>query len=476
MLRFALVALWMFGMVDTRADTVEASSDRVDTTSAAGDIVSTADTTDGPTEVYLYRIHDDEVGMIGPSAWRITEKALDAAEERGVDLILLDLDTYGGYVDAADKIKTRILNTEIPVFVFIRNNAASAGALISIACDSIYMAPGATIGAASVVDGEGNVLPEKYQSYMRGEMRVTAEANGRDPLIAEGMVDERVVVPGIVDSTRIITFTADEAIANGYCEGKATSVDDALELAGIADYVLVEHTVSGVETVINFFINPAVAGILLLIIVGGIYFELQTPGVGFPLAAAAAAAVLYFIPHYLEGLADHWEVVLFIAGIILIALELFVIPGFGVAGVLGILASIAGLTLSLVGNVDLDFTFVPDGKLMGSFLLVVGVFSLLLILFIVVGSALSTSPMFKRVALQVDQDRGDGYVISSAASLQTVVGRSDTATTHLRPSGKVEVDGDLYDAQSDGEFIEPGTSIRVDGVRGAYLVVSSDLS
>ncbi|NNM15988.1 MAG: nodulation protein NfeD, partial [Bacteroidia bacterium] len=140
--------------------------------------------------VLIYNFKMDK--EIAPPMWRITDLAIDEAEKMKADFICIEMNTYGGMLDAADSIRTKILNTDIPVYVFINNNAASAGALISIACDKIYMTSGANIGAATVVDQNAEALPDKYQSYMRSMMRATAEANDRDPQIAEAMVDPDV--------------------------------------------------------------------------------------------------------------------------------------------------------------------------------------------------------------------------------------------------------------------------------------------
>lgn len=442
-------------------------TDIVEESTASEDTVSSDN--DKTLKIYHFEIHSE----IGPSTARICEQSIEEAEEMNADYLLLDLDTYGGYVDAADEMRTALLNTDIPAMVFIRNNAASAGAFISIACDSIYMSPTSTIGACAVVDGEGNMAPEKYQSYMRGEMRSTAEANNRNPLIAEGMVDPTVIIEGVTDSTEIITFTTSEAIANGYCEGEAKDIEEVLELANIENYEIVKHEISYTEKIISWLVNPAVSGVLLMIIIAGIYFELQTPGVGFPLGAAFIAAMLYFMPHYLEGLAANWEIALFVIGLVLLALEVFVIPGFGVAGISGIILVISALILSLVKNIDgFDFTFVPSHEITYAFLIVsiVMVTSLFVLLF--GSSRLADSKAFARLKLDATQSKADGYVISAAISEEKMVGREGIVVADLRPAGKIAIDGKWHDAQSDGDYIEKDNEIIVKRVHGAYLIVA----
>ncbi|MGB0885249.1 MAG: NfeD family protein [Chitinophagales bacterium] len=419
--------------------------------------------------MYIFEINDD----INPAATRISEKAIENAENLQADYLLLDLNTYGGLVDDADKIRTALLDTEIPTIVYIRNNAASAGALISIACDSIYMNEGSTIGAAAVVYEDGGLAPEKYQSYMRNKMRATAEANNRNPDIAEGMVDPKVEIKGVSSKDEIITFSVTEAIKNKYCNAKALSIDEVLKIANLQDYKTQKYEVSTIEKIIAFFVNPAVAGFLLMIIMGGIYFELQSPGIGFPIAAAIAAAVLYFTPHYLEGLAANWEILMFFIGVILIALEVFVIPGFGVAGIAGIAAVVISLTLSLIRNVDgFEFGFVPKNDIIISFLTVAAVLMITLFALFFAGDKILHLAFARgNLGLAVEQKKEDGFVISGVDKLHSFKGKEGIAQTDLRPAGKVNIDNEWLDAQSDGEFINKGEKVRVMQISGAYLIV-----
>lgn len=420
------------------------------------------------TIVYQFNIHDE----IDPAATRITLNAIEKAEEMNADYLLLDLNTYGGLVSDADEIRSALLDTDIPTMVFIRNNAASAGALISIACDSIYMKTGSTIGAAAVVYEDGSYAPEKYQSYMRQKMRATAEVNDRNPDIAEGMVSEKIVIPGLSDSTQIITMTREEAITHGYCNGAAESVEELLASAKITNYELVEHEVSWAEQIIALMVKPAVSGILLMILIGGIYFELKTPGIGFPLLAAGIAAILYFSPLYLEGLAANWEIALFVVGLILIIAELFFIPGFGVAGVLGIVSVIVSLSLAMVKNIDgFDFGFVSQDSLTFSFLMVSSIIigGLMILLF---GSAqIANSNTVKRLALNRNLERGTQNTQISTELDSVLIGKTAIVVSELRPSGKIEIDDIIHDAQSDGEFIDKGEEVIIEKSVGTYILV-----
>ncbi len=398
---------------------------------------------------------------IAPPVWHTTRLALEEAVLKGADIILIEMSTYGGLLESADSIRTKILDSPIPVFVFINHNAASAGALIAIACDSIYMTTGSSIGAATVVDQEGKVVPDKYQSYMRAMMRSTAEANGRDPNIAQAMVDPRIEIEGVIDSGSVLTFTASEAVKNGYCEGIAEDTEEVLKLAGIEEYEIIEQELTAMDKIISFLINPVVSGILIMVIVGGIYFELQAPGIGLPSIAAILAALLYFAPLYLEGLADHWEILVFVVGLILILVEIFAIPGFGVAGISGIFLVIAGLTLSLIDNVGFNFRPVDFNKLISSFFLVI-----ISIFISIVGSYYLTKSLFSRnrlfgsLALETVQSSEDGFTTSDSR-YREMVGRKGIAQTILRPAGKVMISDESFDATAITGYIEKGDEIEV---------------
>ena len=397
---------------------------------------------------------------IAPPVLHTTQNAFKLASDTAADLILIHMNTYGGMLESADSIRTIILQSKIPVWVFIDNNAASAGALISIACDSIYMRPGASIGAATVVNQTGEALPDKYQSYMRSMMRSTAEAKGRDPKIAEGMVDPRIYIPGVSDSGQVITFTTSEAIENKFCEGTAESLNDLLEKAGIKNHKMVRHELSSTDRIIGFLISPVVSGILIMVIMGGIYFELQTPGIGFPIGASILAALLYFAPLYIEGLAANWEIIIFIVGVILVAVEIFAIPGFGVAGISGIILIVTGLALSMVGNIGFEFSSFPLGELVSAFFIVIIATFFSLILSFYLSRKLFTTTVFGELALAATQEKTEGFT-SAVAGYQIMVGKQGIAKTVLRPSGKIQIGEDIYDATAESGFIDKGENIRV---------------
>jgi len=422
---------------------------------------------DSRKKVFVLEIRDN----IDPRMNRYVDLALKQATELNADIIIVDMDTYGGAVNDANDIRTRLLKYKKPVWVFINNDAASAGALISIACDSIYMVPGANIGAATVVNAQGEAAPDKYQSYMRSIMRSTAEETGRDPLIAEGMVDDRVEIEGVTVSGKIITFTTQEAIENGYSEGEVERIEDILEMNKIEQYELLNYEKGWDEKIIAFFLNPMVSSLLILVITAGIFFELQTPGVGFPLAAAGLALIFYLTPYYMNGLAENWEIAVFFVGLALIALEVFVIPGFGVAGVAGIICTVGALILVMISNDNFNFDFVPSGDLMiASSVVLAGMVGSVLALFFF-GYKFTQSKIFSRVALQGTQDSAKGY--SANFRSESMIGTEGIAYTILRPSGRIEIGEELYDAYTRGEFIEKGQKIKVISQEGSSLKVKA---
>ena len=413
---------------------------------------------------------------IGSTTWIYIQKGFAQADTSKADMILIHMNTYGGEVLYADSIRTKILNSSIPVYVFIDNNAASAGALIAIACDKIFMRPGSSIGAATVVDQNAERMPDKYQSYMRATMRATAESHGKDtiingkdttyqwkrnPLIAEAMVDDRTVIPNIIDSGKTLTFTALEAVKYGYCDGLANNIEDVIVgQLKLSEYELIVFEPTFWDNIKGFLMNGAFQSVLIMLIIGGIYFELQAPGIGFPLAVSITAAVLYFAPLYMDGLAANWEILMFVIGLVLLGLELFVIPGFGIAGISGIVLVMGGLVLSLINNVDFDFKAVKTDAVSGALLTVISGMLLSFGLILYISSKIGSKGLFRKMALVTTLDKKDGYVGVSMIGAE-LLGKTGVSSTVLRPSGKVKIEDLTYDAISEQDFIERGTVVKV---------------
>ena len=408
---------------------------------------------DSLTVFYRIRLDQD----IDPSSQRFVTTGLEKAREAHADYVILDLDTYGGAVNAADSIRSAILRYEKPVVAFVNMQAASAGALISIACDSIYMKTGSSIGAATVVNQTGEVMPDKYQSFMRGMMRATAEATGRDPKIAESMTD----------TANVLSLTPTEAIAVGFCEGICeTEFEVAEKIVGDNEFVIknMEDDMTWLDKLIQLLLNPLLQSIFMMMIIGGIFVEIRTPGIGLPLVTAIVGALLYFAPAYIGHLAQSWEILLFVVGLLLIAVEIFVLPGFGICGISGIIAVITALAFSMVDNIEF---FHWDGTL--------NLRPIIQPLGIVVLSAAASifgsvwivrklydTRSFDRIALRQEMKSEEGFT-GVVSGLEELVGQSVTVFTDMRPGGKVITsDGRIHEATLKfGGFVSKGETLRV---------------
>lgn len=431
----------------------------------------------GKKHVYIINIKKE----IDNTTQIYLKNGLNEANKLNADAVLIHMNTYGGYVDAADSMRTAILYNPIPVYVFIDNNAASAGALISIACKKIYMRKGANIGAATVVEQTGKAMPDKYQSYMRSMIRSTAEAHGkdtiiqgndtilkwkRDPLIAEAMVDERTIIPNLTDSGKVLTLTADEALQWGYCDGIAETKEEVIsKYLRFADYETIEYQPTLLDNLKGFLMNPILQSMLIIFIIGGIYFEMHSPGLGFPSIVAITAAVLYFAPLYIDGLALYWEIALFIFGIILVLIEIFALPGFGIAGIGGAICIFIGLTTALLNNIDFNFGHIDKEQLIRASSTVLSGLLFGSILAIWLASRIGKKGIFQKIALETALD-GQPF-----SEIKSVVGCKGFAATDLRPSGKVFVKEEIYDAVSDFGFIEKGTPVKIVRQENAQIYV-----
>lgn len=431
----------------------------------------------------------DMAEEINSTAWIHTHNALQKADKVSADHILIRMNTYGGELVYADSIRQAILQCKRPIYVYIDVNAASAGALIATACDSIFMSPGGSIGAATVVSGaDGSKMPDKYQSYMRAMMRATAEAHPynnqqdtsrhylRDPRIAEAFVDEMICIPGIVDSAHILTLTSREALRLNYCEAIIDTHTEVID--HITPNALIEHyEPSWFDDLKGGLLGTGFRSLLILLIIGGLYFELQTPGIGFALLTSAVAALLYFAPLYIDGLAQNWEIALFLLGLALLAAEILIIPGFGVAGISGIACIITSLTLSLINNDGFNFSNVETSVFSRALLLVLLSIGFGLVLSIYAGRMLfrgrKTGPL-AGIVLGTTQETSEGYVGVEKETLDALIGKKGVAKTDLRPCGKVTIDGTIYDAISDGDFITHGTQVCVSATSSGQIVVRTD--
>lgn len=394
-------------------------------------------------------------------------RTISEAEKNNAVAIIFKINTFGGRVDAATQIKDAILSSKINTVAFINNRAISAGALIALSCQTIVMAPGSNIGAATVVDQTGEKVSEKYQSYMRSEMRSTAERNGRNTEIAQAMVDERIVIPGLTDSTQLVTLTSEEALKYKMADTILTSIDQVLEFIGHKNAELVKVTSNWAEDVVRFLNNPIISSILIMIGFFGLLAEIKTPGWGVPGTAGLIALALFFGSSYILQLATLVEILMFIGGVVLLLTEIFVIPGFGVAGISGIILIFLSIFLSLIGSGPfITFESISMAIIQIAFAIIVA-----LVLIFLLAKYLPKSSLFNRLVLSDAEKAEEGFV--SVSEEQTLLGKSGVAVTILRPVGVAEIEGKRVEVVSDGEFIQPGTEIKVIKVEGMRVLVSA---
>lgn len=413
----------------------------------------------------VYRVTID--GMIDNALAAYVQRALDDAAADSAAVVVFRLDTFGGLLEAADEIRKAILSSPVPTVAVIDRNAASAGALIAYANDRIVFVPGASMGAATAVNQTGEYAPEKIQSYTRGLMRATAEATGRDGQIAEAMVDETLDLPGVSPAGQLLTVSSDEALDLGIADAILPSVDATVAALGAAENAQEDHAATRAERVLRFLGSPVLASLLLMMMMGGLYFEIQTPGVGFAGMIALVGAALFFAPHYLLGLVETWEIALFVVGVGLLLVEVFVTPGFGVFGIGGLVMVLAALLVALVPNVG--FAFPSDGEIAQATTTLAAALVLLGLLAVSLGRVLPKSERFNRLVLAGELSSATGY--TSAETAPDLVGRRGRALTSLRPSGTVDVDGDRLDVVSESGYLDAGAEVEVVRARGSVVVV-----
>lgn len=392
------------------------------------------------------------------------------AAEQDADYVLVRLNTFGGALDAADSIRSGLLRLNTPTIAFVNNNAASAGALIALACDSVFMAPGASMGSATVVNGQGEPMPQKYQSYMINIMRATAEHHGRhscgpdsglwrrNPDIAEAMV--------LPDTS--LAFTAVAAVDARYADGIANDIPQILQQLDIENARITVYEPTLTDNILGFLASAGVRAILVMFIFGGIYMEMHTPGLGVAAAIASIAATLYLLPMIVSATLPAWVLILLIAGIVLIVMEIFVIPGFGITGICGMVAVAVALCAAAVtsdGVTGLDIASV------GNSLIVVGIGAMLaLVTVIYLTSSKGPKALRRHTELVSELATADGYVGVDMSPAQ-YIGQEGISTTVLRPAGKVAVGDRSFDAVSTGAFIAANRPVKIVKYENSQLYV-----
>ncbi len=471
---------------------------------AVGAPVWAADSEPGAAQggVVVIPIHGTiDLGLAG-----FVDRSVTTAEAMGAQALVVDIQTFGGRVDAAVRIRDRLLATSLPTIAYINPRAISAGALISLACDQIYMAGGGTIGAASPVSigpgGDAQALGEKEVSYVRTEFRATAERNGYSPLIAEAMVDkdataavfqvpDGVRVVSVADIERVaeelgidpsaaktysaegklLSLTTDDALSVGLAAGRADTLEDLLTLIDLAEAGVTRLQTTWSENLVRFLSHPVVTGLLLSLGMLGLFVELRQPGWGVPGTLGVVALTLFFGAQYLVGLAEWQEVLLLGIGLGLLVLEIFVIPGFGIAGVTGTLCLVAAIYLALVDvpipRYSWDYQQLSRATTSAATALLSGC-----ALIVLVFRYLPQSRWGRRFMLVTELGVDSGYIGVSLEAMPAI-GAHGTAYTVLRPAGRVQIGERLVDAQTAGDFIEQGTPVQVIQIVGNAVVVET---
>ena len=394
------------------------------------------------------------------------QRAVKEAAEVGAAALILDIDTPGGRVDAAEIISDALTDSEVPVYSLVNRRAYSAGALIALSTSRIYMRPASVIGAATPVDGTGTKAPEKIVSAMRSQMRALAESNGLEPEVAAAMVDEDIEIDGVVESGKLLTLTTEEAVEIGYAEA-IEDLDALLVELGHEGATVVTLELNWAERLVRFFSSSLVSPFLLSLGFLGLLIEIRTPTFGLAGTMGLISLGLFFGSNMIVGLAGLEDVLIVGAGLVLLGIEAFVVPGFGIFGVAGVVAILTGLYMSLLGNIPTmpDFTRAA-WVLTSSTLLLIGS-AWALIRTLPSSSRLAESGIF----LPAKTTSAIGY--ESAEVRSDLVGKYGTAITDLRPAGTALIGDERIDVVSESEWISAGTPVKVLSAEGYRHIVRS---
>ncbi|MEN9764762.1 MAG: hypothetical protein RL397_717 [Pseudomonadota bacterium] len=420
----------------------------------------------GPQKVvYVAQIQ----GIIDLGLAPFVERVIQDATQAGAAAVVLDINTFGGRVDAAVQIRDSLLNSKVPTIAFINKRAISAGALISLASEKIVIGTGGTIGAATPVQAgqpgaTAQPVEEKTVSYVRKEFRATAEARKRPLLIAEAMVDADIVISGVTTKGKLLTLTTDESLRLKVADYQADTLEEVLKVLGLEGAEIRPATMNWAENVLRFLTHPVVSSLLITLAMVGILIELRTPGFGFPGVIGVSSLGLFLWGHWIVKLAGWEELLIAAIGAVLVVVDLIFIAGFGLAGFTGILAIFAGLVMSMVGPGDTpQFIIQTTGRVVVSVLLAIAASLVFMRL-------LPGMPIGRKLILETALEAGKGFE-SAPTSDHALIGKTGKASTALHPAGIAQIQGERIDVVSEGELIDAGESISVVRVDGNRVVV-----
>lgn len=389
-------------------------------------------------------------GDIDGGQQRFLRRALDQAHRDRADLVLVEITTLGGWLDVALKMRDDIFESRVPVWIFVRSRAWSAGVMIAIAGENLVMAPGSSIGAA-----EPRPADEKTISAVKADMEETARVRGRDPQLVAAMVDASIEIPEVIEAGKILTLKAQEAVDLGLADLVASSRHQALQELGVEDYREVVVEASPAERLASFVTSPAVAPLLLSLGFLGLLAELFVPGFGFPGVLGIVFLGLFFGGHMLAGFAGVEVIALFLVGVVLLATEVFV-SGFGLVGAAG--------GLALLGSI---FLASPTPEMAARSIVAALVTTVVgLVVFLKYGKRF---PFWKNLVLMESEVPERGY--TAFTRREELEGKEGVAVTSLRPSGTVEMEGQLLDVVAEGGFVRRGQRVRITRVTGMRIVV-----
>lgn len=422
-------------------------------------------------------------GEVSEPQFYFLRRALKEAQRANASAVIVEIDTFGGRVDAAMDQMDALLATKTPTYAFVNTKAISAGSMVSLATKKIYMHPSGVIGASAVVSGGGEdlnkTMNDKATSMVVAKARGTARANGHAEDIAEAFIrtPAEVIREGkVIDSKEVLlTLNAPDAIKlyDGkplFAAGTASSVEELIRAEGLTGTVQ-KFEPSGFET-LAFWITT-ISPLLLIGGLVGAYIEMKAPGFGIPGICSLICFGLFFGGHLVAGLAGMESVVFFVIGLALVIIEIFVVPGTIIPGLIGTLMMLGALVWAMVDHWPSDGGnwSMPSGEqferpLLNLLIALAGTSVAVMFL----AKFLPKTSFYRRLVLADAVAAGPGVSVP-VVNMTVPVGATGKAATTLRPAGKAEIAGEMHDVVSAGDFITAGTAIRVISADGMRIVV-----